>query len=118
VVGADATPDLAQAHAVLAPYATPLQTLCRDSAGAFPETCQQAYFEVMSHWLSVSIVLPDERQRVLTWDFQRGVSVGYWLDRDALQKGRYWNINGISGGFGGRRVKPPTHWMPLPAPPL
>jgi hypothetical protein len=73
----------------------------------------------MNAWIPIAAELPIEGSAVITWDLDRGVCLGYWLKRARLKNGRYWAINGPSGRIGtGNEGKPPSHWMPLPEPPL
>ena len=69
-------------------------------------------------WQRTRDNLPPPDERVLTWDAKRGFCIGDWSERPGLKPGRYWTINGASGGIGSSiEVKPPTHWQLLPLPP-
>ena len=65
------------------------------------------------NWTRVTeVTLPPPDTKVVTWDPERGLGIGYWMDRINLAKGSYWNINGRQGGLGTRlEVKPPVFWM-------
>jgi hypothetical protein len=75
-------------------------------------------------WIRTSRKLPPVGVDVLTWkhpwhprkDIGR---VGHWIKRHDMPDGRYWSIEGHSGGIGTKfEVKPPTHWMHLPKSPV
>lgn len=69
-------------------------------------------------WIKTSRQLPPSGVEVLTWRRKRGFSVGYWLNHKDCAPGRYWVIDGASGGIGTEfEIKPPTHWTALPSPP-
>lgn len=76
----------------------------------------------MDKWISVEDGLPRPHEKVLTYNenmyAHSPVNTGYWANRmDVHKDGSYWDINGTSGGPNWKDRKP-THWMPLPQPPL
>jgi len=72
--------------------------------------------------LEGSIEIEEARERV-TW---RPIETAPWTSETILISGRYPNgltyvetsFRHVGGGhFNGRKIDPPTHWMPLPTPP-
>ena len=53
-----------------------------------------------------------------TWGDRSGSTAHYDSDKYATKPRPYWSRDDALGKVGYSRGTPPTHWQPLPAPPL